>query len=818
MNSRQSFDDAHELSRFWDALHRGERNPASGELDPDSIAFVTEFQRAARMSFPAGTGEQALDAVMNDITTRLAAQNGKGTHVGQTVVLVEGVTPRVGTGETRRVAELRSTPRSRGLAWVGAAAIALIMLASFFFIIRDEQKAAMPGLTEPATPSPTIAPTGTGWFSFKGGNARTSAVEGPGPSGELQVLWTIQDPNGSRDPVVSEGSVYTVDRGSDLYAFSADTGEQRWSVHLGFPAPSTNYPSFCSPTVVDGVVYVGSYAGILYALNAEDGSVRWSFPTGSSILTSPVVANGQVVISTDSGLLFAVDAGTGAMIWNYQSDGAFFISAPSFDGSTLIIPNQKGQVVGIDFFSGVERWKTQLDATGATTASIATGVAYMASDNGVLYALNGATGAELWRYETGGVVGNLPAVGNGVVVINALKGVQALDAMSGAALWSGPRIVWQAVIAGNTIYLPTDLGLEERDLRSGNLIASYSLGKLRMTPAIVDGVIYAGSMTGISAYGPKSDAPELVSAVTPPTGIVQTTPISTPDGLRQVAKAEFQWAAYGRPDDPFGEGWLVRVAPDRTIWATDVSKRAFIYNSEGELLDIWSRDGAGPVITFAPDGSFYTVDPESTRIQYYGIDRELIAEIGKGGRKDGQFLNPESLVILPDGTLMISDSERGDVQHLNADGTFLGKFDGSGSAGGVLQSPGMMAIDSHGWLYIVENGAGRIRVFDQSGNELRQIAGEGVGIGVLVEPYDIAIDDRDYLLVADQSNNKVLLLNTMGELAFEWGGLGIGDGQFQKPASVAFGEDSAVYVIDWLGARLEKFTLEGSFYFSPVLN
>jgi outer membrane protein assembly factor BamB len=61
------------------------------------------------------------------------------------------------------------------------------------------------------------------------------------------------------------------------------------------------------------------------------------------------------------------------------------------------------------------------------------------SDDGNVYALDAATGAQLWTFTTGNVVGSSPAVANGVVYVGSQDGkLYAFDLAGGQAAPARP--------------------------------------------------------------------------------------------------------------------------------------------------------------------------------------------------------------------------------------------------------------------------------------------------------------------------------------------------------------------------------------------
>ena len=66
---------------------------------------------------------------------------------------------------------------------------------------------------------------------------------------------------------------------------------------------------------------------------------------------------------------------------------------------------------------------------------------YVGSWDHNVYALNASTGALLWSFVTGNLVGSSPAVADGVVYFGSYdNNVYALNARTGAKLWSYPPV------------------------------------------------------------------------------------------------------------------------------------------------------------------------------------------------------------------------------------------------------------------------------------------------------------------------------------------------------------------------------------------
>jgi hypothetical protein len=85
----------------------------------------------------------------------------------------------------------------------------------------------------------------------------------------------------------------------------------------------------------------------------------------------------------------------------------------------------------------VERWSFYAGGAVYGSPAVVDGVAYVASFNRNVYALDAATGEQRWAFDAGGAVESSPAVVDGVVYVGSWDhNVYALDAASGEQHWS----------------------------------------------------------------------------------------------------------------------------------------------------------------------------------------------------------------------------------------------------------------------------------------------------------------------------------------------------------------------------------------------
>jgi sugar lactone lactonase YvrE len=110
---------------------------------------------------------------------------------------------------------------------------------------------------------------------------------------------------------------------------------------------------------------------------------------------------------------------------------------------------------------------------------------------------------------------------------------------------------------------------------------------------------------------------------------------------------------------------------------------------------------------------------------------------GKPGNADGQFNQPNDVVVGPDGSIYVSDGHNAQGMTTNAaiaegikngetsriskfspDGKFIKSWGKIGTKHGEFRTPHALMFDSKGRLWVADRGNHRLEIFDQEGNYL----------------------------------------------------------------------------------------------------
>jgi DNA-binding beta-propeller fold protein YncE len=110
---------------------------------------------------------------------------------------------------------------------------------------------------------------------------------------------------------------------------------------------------------------------------------------------------------------------------------------------------------------------------------------------------------------------------------------------------------------------------------------------------------------------------------------------------------------------------------------------------------------------------------------------------GKPGNADGQFNQPNDVVVGPDGSIYVSDGHDGQgmtnakaiaegiargatarISKFTPDGKFIKSWGGLGVRHGEFRTPHALVFDAKGRLWVADRGNHRIEIFDQEGKYL----------------------------------------------------------------------------------------------------
>jgi len=600
--------------------------------------------------------------------------------------------------------------------------------------------------------------------------------------GDGDERWAYRSGGGPMGgPTIADGTVFVADATGVLSALDLSTGQVRWRTAAPLDGPT-------SAAVGNGSVYVGTSSGSLIALDAQTGVERWRSavdPSGGKV-NIPALAGGRVYVASRGGGFVAVDAATGTIAWRVDTSDAPTGTAV-VAGGIAWIGEPAGASVGRLWAvrNGVVLW--QVDR--AMSPSVAGSMAYAGSNIGVLSAREVATGAERWRFRARGII-RAPAIAGNMVYapVDGEQRVYALDAATGGELWHFDLDSTNQcciAVAKGLVFVGTSTGSVYALGGDGTAVAVQSPGSAAVAPTPSSSAATSTS----SASSPSSSASQ------PPAEHIWTA--TTPNG---------DLIPTGIVADPSGRLWVADPYHDRfAIFATDGTFVEF-WGGSGKgpgQFDLTRTNGDGyGAIAFEPNGSFFVLDAGNLRVQKFDAQRTFVKTWGGFGPGPNQYQDPVGIAVGPDGRLHVLDDVRGVVETHDPDGNVLGSFDAFKSVGGgAFNGANSLAVDTAGNLYVSAVDPNEVRRFDPDGKLTLTYGAPGSGGGAFADqPGSISVDGAGRLYVTQGPGRGdhpgVLVFEPDGRYLGGWGSIGSAKGQITFPTGILVDGSGEAYVGD----------------------
>ena len=342
----------------------------------------------------------------------------------------------------------------------------------------------------------------TSVLTYRGDAARTGVMPGPAPGGTPSIVWRFEAAQRlASSPTLEEGIVHVVSADGLVHGLSLDDGDERWTVDLGVQADAT-------PLIADGVLVVGDETGGLHGLGPADGTIRWTLGLDGAMTGAPAydADRGLLVAATHEGTAYGIDPATGREGWSTDLAGRVIRSVAIADG-TAFMGVSPGAIVALDTADGSVRWRRRLAESGdVMSPSVADGRLYLAlggAARGRLWALDATTGDAIWELGMPPSVSVYPpAIADGRAYVVRTDGVvQALDAATGALAWSvGGRNPLEALpaLVDDVLLVAGNGGpLEALDVATGRTLWTVPVAGTPWAPIAADGVVLVPTDRGI---------------------------------------------------------------------------------------------------------------------------------------------------------------------------------------------------------------------------------------------------------------------------------------------------------------------------------
>ena len=311
------------------------------------------------------------------------------------------------------------------------------------------------GLEIDASGQPVTVPKAVpvGAWTENGGNA-THALGNIAVTG-LQPAWTASVGSGggyraklTGQPLIENGSVYTMDSDGRVSAFDLATGSRRWRTDTqADDSRSSNIGGGIA--VQGGKIYATTGRGDALALDAGTGNILWRKDISVPARSGPTLTSDRMHFTTLDDQLLALNLSNGERAWGYsaaQADTTVLTdAAPAIADGFVIAGFGSGELVAVRAESGVLAWSDTLASSRGRNSSvdlsairglpvIDQGRLYAIGVGGLIVALDVRSGRRLWEREVGG--GQTPWIaGDWLYVQTSGQSLAAISAGDGRVRW-----------------------------------------------------------------------------------------------------------------------------------------------------------------------------------------------------------------------------------------------------------------------------------------------------------------------------------------------------------------------------------------------
>jgi len=360
--------------------------------------------------------------------------------------------------------------------------------------------------------------------------------------------------------------------------------------------------------------------------------VAWTADLEGGAAAGPVTTDeAAIVVGKDS--VTALSLATGAEMWTApRSEGA--TGSPAVAGGLVVFAVGTGDdaaIVAVTAEDGQEAWRTSVPAavlaglTAVAVAGEAEGTVYAASRDGVVAALDLATGEERWTYEAGTAVEGTPAVAEDLVIVVAQSTtartatVHAVDADTGRKAWTRAGLTASAsavAVAGGQAFVGTGDGrVRALDAATGDLRwetrVRYSFSP-ESVPAVTDD-LYVGDLFGhLYRLDPSDGAERWVFRV-------------PGDLLRGTSVPVDRWVVAG---DASGQVSAIDARSGHLVWRHDLGAGRVLAPAPGGSVLVTAVAG-GDVTAFETDPGADLLDEPSPTTLF--VDRALVSYAAVAG-------------------------------------------------------------------------------------------------------------------------------------------------------------------------------------------
>lgn len=188
-----------------------------------------------------------------------------------------------------------------------------------------------------------------------------------------------------------------------------------------------------------------------------------------------------------------------AVLWKFSTKEGGFEAAPVISGNRIFMGSLDGNLYALDLASGHELWHFHTELGFSAAAAVANDLVYAGDADGRFYCVEAHSGKQKWTFEAGGEIDSGANFYRDLILFGSQDAtLYALNASSGKLAWKhaiGDQIRCSPTIVGDRAFLAgCDSKLHVIELEHGKQLLSTPLdAPTGSTPAVLDKNVLFGT-------------------------------------------------------------------------------------------------------------------------------------------------------------------------------------------------------------------------------------------------------------------------------------------------------------------------------------
>jgi outer membrane protein assembly factor BamB len=340
------------------------------------------------------------------------------------------------------------------------------------------------------------------WPGFRGNAAQTGESPELIPE-KLVQRWTFKvgaDKSGiastESTAAIMNGVAYVGAFDDHLHALDLATGTEKWKFKAG--------PIKAPVAAMAGIVYAGNMDGMVYAIDAT-GKPKWQVELSGEVTSGPNAFGDAILVGTGDETLHCLSKTDGKSRWTFAINGGPVIGTPALvDGKTFAAGCDSTLHI-LDAANGKELGTVDLGGQVGASAAVRDGKLYVGTMSNQVVAVDLSKAEVAWTFEPAArklpFFASVAATDKLIIAGSRDKRVYAIDRATGKEVWSVPtegKVDSSPVVVGKRVYAGSHDGrLYVLELDTGKLIERIQLdGPISASPAIGGGCLVIGTEKG----------------------------------------------------------------------------------------------------------------------------------------------------------------------------------------------------------------------------------------------------------------------------------------------------------------------------------